>query len=393
MLLETLDRLIDEKQPQLISIRRYLHQHPELSFQETETHNYIKSYYQNLGLPVQTFKEGYGLKVVIDTLKPGKNIALRADFDALPIFEETGLEFSSLNPGVSHACGHDGHTAYLLILADVLNQIKQDLVGKITLIHQPAEEVPPGGAKPMIDQGVLTGVDAVFGLHLFSNMDYGNIYYHRGLTMSARAKFSITIQGKGGHGAIPQEANDAIVAASHLVVALQTIVSRRLNPFETAVITIGDFRGEGQFNIIKDTVTLVGDVRFMKQEVGDLIEAEIQQIVAGIGNTFKCKTTLDYENDYPAVNNDANLTDLLVETLSKHRFAGLNDVLDSGPLSSSEDFAYYSLERPSVFFFVGAKPEGPFYPHHHPKFNINEGSLSIAAKAMGRVVLAYLGLI
>lgn len=393
MLLEKLDNLLEQSENKMIVVRRYLHMHPEVSYQEKETSQFIAKFYENKEVTVQENVGGYGIKVVIDSGKPGKTIAIRADFDALPILEQTGVEYASKNPGVSHACGHDAHTSYLLHLADALIAIKEDLVGKVVIIHQPAEEVPPGGAIAMIKDGVLDGVDHVFGIHVMSNLDTGVIHYHAGNTMQARAKFTIKIQGKGGHGAIPQEANDAIVAASHLVVALQTIVSRRINPFDSAVITIGDFRGEGQFNIIKDSVTLVGDVRSMSESVKELVETQMRQIVEGIGQTFGCGVELDYVNDYPVLLNDRQMTNLVVNALTEYPIKEVEDVIDGGPWSPSEDFAYYTHLRPSCFFFVGAKPITEFYPHHHPKFNVNEKSMLIAAKAMGRVVLKALDLL
>lgn len=393
MLVEKLDQLLEQRESKMIEIRRHLHMHPEVSYQEKETSQFISRFYDNKEVTIQTNVGGYGVKVVIDSKKPGKTIALRADFDALPIPEQTGVDFASVNPGVSHACGHDAHTAYLLTLADVLIEMKEDLVGKVVLIHQPAEEVPPGGAIHMIEDGVLDGVDCVFGIHVMSNIDTGIIHYHEGNTMQARAKFTIKVQGKGGHGAIPQEANDAIVAASHLVVVLQTIVSRRINPFDSVVITIGDFKGEGQFNIIKDSVTLVGDVRSMSESVKVLVEQQMRQIVEGIGKTFGCTMELDYKNDYPVLVNDRDMTNLVVDAITQNPIHEVLKVVDGGPQSPSEDFAYYTHHRPSCFFFVGGKPETEFYPHHHPKFNLNEKSMLIAAKAMGRVVLKTMELI
>lgn len=390
MLLEKLDQILESREHEIIEIRRYLHKHPEVSYQEKATSEYIAKFYEGKDVEIRSNVGGYGIVVIIDSGKPGKNIALRADFDALPIPEETGVEYASLNPGVSHACGHDGHTAYLMVLADTLIQLKEELSGKITIIHQPAEEVPPGGAKFMIEDGALDGVDEIYGIHVMSNMETGKIFYHAENTMQARAKFTITIKGKGGHGAVPQEANDSIVAASHCVVALQTIVSRRINPFDSAVITIGDFQGSGQFNIIKDSVTLIGDVRMMKKETGDLIEYQMNQIVDGIGKTFGCEVHLEYKNDYPVLYNNPQLTEQVVNVLNEY---SIGEVIDSGPLSPSEDFAYYSQLIPACFIFVGAKPQTGFYPHHHPKFNIDEKSLLISAKAMIRIVLRAMNLI
>lgn len=364
--------------------------HPELSFEETETSKFIEKFYEGKDVNFEKNMGGYGLRVTIDSGKPGKTIALRADFDALPIEEDTGLPYSSKNKGVMHACGHDAHTAYLLNLADALIEMKDEFKGRIVIIHQPAEEVPPGGAKGMIEAGVLDGVDNVFGCHVMSQMDFGKVYYHKGPTQQARAKFIAKVMGKGGHGSSPHEANDAIVIASQLVVNLQTIISRRMNPMESGVITIGSFDGKGQFNIIKDSVTLEGDVRCMSNSAREMIEREVRAMCKGLEEMYSCKIDLDYKNDYPVLINDEEMTDLVVEAVEEANIPGVVGVEDCGPQSPSEDFSYYTEKVPCCFFYIGAKPEGEAYPHHHPKFNIREESMMIAAMSMGAAALKYL---
>jgi len=390
MLLDEIYELLNSKKEEMINHRRWLHQHPELSFEEKETSEYILNHYKDKDVKIEKNLGKYGIKVTIDTGKPGKTIALRADFDALPIKEDTGLDFSSENEGVMHACGHDAHTAYLLTLADCLIELKDKFVGKIVLIHQHAEETPPGGAIGMIEDGVLEGVDNVFGCHVMSQMEFGKVFYHKGPTQQARAKFIINVQGTGGHGSSPHEANDAIVIASQLVVNLQTIVSRRLNPMGSGSVTIGSFDGKGQFNIIKDSVTLEGDVRCMSEEDRKLIEEEIGKMCKGLEIAYNCNIDLDYKNDYPVLYNDEEMTQLVVDAINEAKIEEVKAVEDSGELNPSEDFAYYAKERPSSFYYVGAMPEKNAYPHHHPKFDINEGSLMIAAKTMAAVVVKYL---
>lgn len=374
----------------MIEDRRWLHMHPELSFEETETSKFIEKFYEGKDVNFEKNMGGYGLRVTIDSGKPGKTIALRADFDALPIEEDTGLPYSSKNKGVMHACGHDAHTAYLLNLADALIEMKDEFKGRIVIIHQPAEEVPPGGAKGMIEAGVLDGVDNVFGCHVMSQMDFGKVYYHKGPTQQARAKFIAKVMGKGGHGSSPHEANDAIVIASQLVVNLQTIISRRMNPMESGVITIGSFDGKGQFNIIKDSVTLEGDVRCMSNSAREMIEREVRAMCKGLEEMYSCKIDLDYKNDYPVLINDEEMTDLVVEAVEEANIPGVVGVEDCGPQSPSEDFSYYTEKVPCCSFYIGAKPEGEAYPHHHPKFNIREESMMIAAMSMGAAALKYL---
>lgn len=383
--------LIDSKKEQIFADRRWLHAHPELSFQEKETSNYILQHYaHNKNVQVEKNIGGYGIKVTIDSGKKGKTVALRADFDALPIDEQTQLEYSSQNKGVMHACGHDAHTAYLMTLADCLAEMKDDFCGKIVIIHQPAEEMPPGGASLMIKDGVLDGVDAIFGCHVINQFDFGKVYYHKGPTQQARARFVATVKGTGGHGAAPHEANDAIVIASNLVLSLQTIVSRRLDPMTPGVVTIGSFDGKGQFNIIKDSVTLEGDVRCMSEQSKQLIANEVKNICDGLAKAYSCEIDLDYKNDYPVLMNDEGLTQLAVDAITHANIPELISVEDCGPRPQSEDFAYYSQVIPACFFYVGARPNGTAYPHHHPKFTINEESMLIAAKSMGAVALKYL---
>lgn len=394
MLLEKLMGQLEQKEQRIIEIRRYLHEHPELSFQEEQTASYIADFYN--GVPVDGVETNFGgqrgIVVTIKGGKPGKTIAIRADFDALPIQEETGLPYPSKNQGVMHACGHDGHTAYMLVLAETLAEMKNDLAGTVKVIHQPAEEMPPGGALGMIKAGVLEGVDAVFGIHVMSMMESGKIFYRSGNTQTGRASFKLKIQGRGGHGSSPHTANDAIVAASSFVMNCQTIVSRRVNPFDTAVMTIGSFDGKGQFNVIKDSVTLEGDVRTMSEKSRKLVEEEIRSFAEGLEAAFGVKTTLDYANDYSVLYNDPEITGRVRAALEGADIPEVDAVEETEPQPPSEDFAYYLQEKPGCFFYVGAMPdEGEAYPHHHPKFEINERSLLISAKAMAAVVADLCG--
>ncbi|EUJ28502.1 M20/M25/M40 family peptidase [Listeria floridensis FSL S10-1187] len=391
MIKEELFKRLTDKKDRIISIRRHLHEYPELSFHETNTSKYIQDFYKDKDCTVETYTGGNGVRVTIDSGKPGKTLAIRADFDALPITEETGLPFASKNKGVMHACGHDGHTAYMLILAETLIEMKDQLDGKIVVLHQPAEEVPPGGALQMIKDGALDGVDNVLGIHVMSTMDTGGVFYREGAIQTGRSYFKVTIHGKGGHGSSPHMANDAIVAASYFVTAVQTVVSRRLNPFDVGTVTIGSFDGKGQFNVIKDSVSLEGDVRAMTEETRTLIQTEITRILDGLQTMYGITYDLNYQNDYPVLMNDEKLTAFVSETLKEANINEVSEVTRCEPQPPSEDFAYYAEKLPSCFFYVGAKPaNGNFYPHHHPKFDINEDCLLIAAKAMGAVVAEYL---
>ena len=386
MELEKLVKELEKDKKKMIKIRRYLHENPEISFKETKTAEYISKYYKNKGVEVKTHVGGNGVVVIIDSGKPGKTMGLRADFDALPIKEETGLAFSSKNIGVMHACGHDAHTAYLMVLADILIKYKKELKGKIYIIHQHAEEMTPGGAIGMIKSGNLDEVDNFFGIHVMTDMPFGKVYYHSGETQQGRSKFNVKLIGKGGHGSMPHTANDAIVAGANLIMALQTIVSRRLSPFENGVVTIGSFDGAGTFNIIKDKIEITGDVRAMSENTMKKIEEQINIISHGIAKTYSMDIEYNFLIDYPILNNDEKMTQLVVNAVKK---VGL-EAEDCGPQSPSEDFAHYAKIKPSCFFYVGAKKDNNNYPHHNSKFDINEESLLVASKAMLAVVFEYL---
>lgn len=384
--------MLQERKDEITQIRRHLHEHPELSFHEAETAKFIQDFYKGKDVEVATeVGNGHAVIVTIKGGKPGKTIALRADFDALPIEEQTDLPFKSKNPGVMHACGHDGHTAYLLVLADCLIQLKENIPGTIKIVHQHAEETPPGGAKSVVESGILDDVDQIFGIHVFPFGESGQVYYHSGYAMAGRTYFKLKIQGVGGHGSSPHMANDAIVAGAYFVTAIQTVVSRRLNPFDTGVITIGSFDGKGSFNVIKDAVELEGDVRYMNTENRDKMDAEIHRIVAGIEAMFGVTVELTYTNDYPPLYNDPAVTEQVVTSLQKGLGEYLTGISEYDMLSGSEDFAYYLQKIPGVFFYIGAKPKNTSnaYFNHHPKFDIDEDALLVAAKSVADVVLDY----
>src|SRR3954466_13728655 len=266
---------------EMVAIRRYMHQHPELSFQEFNTAKFIQTFYENLDIEVKGQVGGNGVVAKVNGKLPGRTVALRADFDALPIQDEKDVPYKSLVPGVMHACGHDGHTATLLVLAKTLHELKDELEGTYVFIHQHAEEYAPGGAATMIEAGCLEGVDVIFGTHLWASEPTGTIQYRTGPMMAAADRFEIEIQGKGGHGAQPHKTQDAIVTASQLVLNLQQIVSRKVNPVESAVVTVGSFTAENAFNVIADKAKLIGTVRTFNDEVRQYIEEEIERIIKG----------------------------------------------------------------------------------------------------------------
>ncbi len=383
----TLFKLLEESYGEMVDIRRYLHMHPEVSFKEYNTSRYIQAYYEKLGISYKGLVGGNGVVAKIKGAKPGKTVALRADFDALPIQDEKEVPYKSTVPGVMHACGHDGHTAALLTLARAINEIREELAGEYVFIHQHAEEYAPGGAKPMIEAGCLEGVDVIFGTHLWSQTPLGTITYRKGPIMASADRFILTIQGKGGHGATPHDTKDAIAIASQLVVNLQQIVSRRVNPTEAAVLSVGSFVAENAFNIIADTAKLSGTIRTFTPEMRDLMERELKRVVEGTCIAADCTYSLTYERGYPPVINHEKETHYLTRIAAS--IPDIQHVKESELLMIGEDFAYYLEKVPGTFFFTGARPTGEAYPHHSPRFDFDEKAMLIAAKTLGKAALDY----
>lgn len=384
---------IDNNYDEIISLRRHLHENPELSFEEVKTPKLIADYHRNLGHEVREHVGGRGVVAILKGNKPGKTVALRADFDALPIQDEKDVPYKSKIPGTMHACGHDGHTASLLGLAKSLNSIKDELSGTIIFIHQHAEELAPGGAIAMIEDGCLDGVDYIFGTHLWATEPLGKIQYKSGPIMAAADRFEITIQGQGGHGAKPHETKDSIVIGAQIVLALQQIVSRRVSPMDAAVISVGSFEAKNAFNVIADSVKIVGTARSFDEKVQDLLENEIQRVVEGISLAGDVTGTVQYKRGYPALVNHHDEA-VQVAALAK-KIPGVNEVEDMIPQMGGEDFAYYLHHVKGAFFFTGAKNPTweKAYPHHHPKFDIDENALIISAKLLGDLALYYTRLV
>ncbi|EUJ38988.1 amidohydrolase [Brochothrix campestris] len=384
--------MLEQREAEMIQIRRHLHQYPEVSFEEVETARYIRDFYEGKDVKIDSeVGGGHGVVVTINPENTGKTIALRADFDALPIEEETGLPFASKNKGVMHACGHDAHTAYLLVLADCLIELKDEIPGTIKIVHQHAEEKPPGGAKDILASGLLDDVDKIYGIHVMPGMPAGVVAYCGGKAMAGRNYFNLKIRGKGGHGSSPHLSHDSIVAGSYFVTQIQTVISRCVNPIELGVVTIGSFAGEGTFNIIKDSVTLEGDVRFIKPEVRDRIQAEIKALVKGLELSFHVSCELDYKDDYPVLYNDPVVMDEVVGYLEKGKADYITALAEVPVVSGSEDFAFYTEKIPGVFLYIGAQPAGQteLIYNHNPRFDIDEASILVSAKTVADIVLGF----
>ncbi|MEC2077432.1 M20 family metallopeptidase [Metabacillus fastidiosus] len=384
-LYELLDGLYEE----MVEIRRHLHQYPELSFEEVETPKFIAAFHKKLGHDVRTNVGGQGVVATLRGEKPGPTVALRADFDALPIQEENEAAYRSKVDGVMHACGHDGHTATLLGVAKALNKLKSELEGSVIFIHQHAEELPPGGAIAMIEDGCLDGVDVIFGTHLWATAPLGEIGYKVGPFMAAADRFDIKIQGYGGHASQPERTKDSIVVGSQLVTNLQQIVSRRVSPLDNAVVSVCSFEAKNPFNIIADSAVLTGTVRTFKEDTRDFIEEEIERIIKGTCLTANVSYDYKFLRGYPATVNHKEETEFIAKTAEN--VPDVQSVKEYEPRMGAEDFAYYLQHVKGTFFMTGAKIAGrETYPHHHAKFDFDEKALLIAAKVLGSAVLSYM---
>ncbi len=389
-----LDRLITRLQeiyPDLVEIRRDFHMYPELSYQEENTPRKVADFLSALGLEVRTGVGGRGVVGTLRGSKPGPTLALRADFDALPIQDEKQVDYKSRIPGVMHACGHDVHTTTLMGVAKVLSEVREHLAGNVVFIHQFAEEVAPGGALPMIEDGCLDGVDVIYGAHVWSGIPIGQVGVTYGYMMAATDDFEIEITGKGGHGATPHLTVDSLVTGSQLVLNLQQIVSRRVNPLKPAVLTVGSFVSGNAYNVIPNTAQLMGTVRTFDEEVRDLMEEELKAVVQATCQAVGATAKVHYLRGYPAVWNHEEPT-RVVESRAKE-LLGEGQVFHMEPIMGGEDFSYYLQKVPGSFFFVGgANPElGAEYPHHHPKFDVDEKAMLVAGQVFLSTVLHHLG--
>ncbi|UTR10300.1 amidohydrolase [Evansella sp. LMS18] len=381
---------LEEIYPELVEFRRDLHMYPELSHTEVDTPKKVADFLADLGLEVKTGVGGRGVVGVLKGGKPGKTVALRADFDALPIQDEKDVAYSSRVPGVMHACGHDLHTAGLLGVAKVLSENKEDLEGNVVFIHQFAEEVIPGGAKFMIEDGCLDEVDVIYGAHVHSTSPLGVVGVNEGNAMANGDTFEIEIAGKGVHAAFPHQGVDPLVVGSQLLLNLQQIVSRQIDPVKPAVVSVASFNGGDSFNVIPDKATLKGTVRTLHADVRDWVEESIGKIAENTCSAFGASVKYNYVRGYPAVVNDPGETER-VEKIAKELF-GEEKVQRIPPAMGMEDFAYYLQKVPGTFFWVGGAMDevAKIYPHHHPKFDVQEEAMKYIGRVFISAVLEYL---
>ena len=389
--------------PRITQIRHQIHQNPELSNREFKTAELVAAHLRSLGMEVRTGVAHTGVVGVLRGGRPGPVVAVRADMDALPVTEDTPYPFKSTvrteylgnQVGVSHACGHDVHTAVQMGVASILAGMREQVPGTVLFVFQPAEEgAPPGeegGAKLMLQEGVFDDVrpTAVFGLHTFAQMEVGKVGYTPGPAMAAADRFIVRVKGRQSHGASPHLAIDPVVMASQAVMALQTIRSRTLSPFEPSVVTVGMIRGGERFNIIPEQVELHGTVRTFDPAVQDQVERRMREILDGVTRAGGGSYELQYDRFTPVTVNNRELAVRMRPTME--RLMGTSNVLDIPPTTGAEDFAFFSNTVPGFFYRLGTvKPGTTSGDHHTPTFMADDASLPIGMRVMSTLLLDYL---
>ncbi len=385
-MIEALRKDIDKLTPQLVAWRRDFHRHPEIAFEERRTSSVLREFMEGIGITVESFAET-GLRGVLGGQSGGGTVALRADMDALPLKEEGDKEYISENPEATHACAHDGHMAVLMGVAQLLAQRRDQFKGTVVLLFQPSEERIPGGAKKMIEEGAFEGIDAVFGLHFWQPLPTGKVGAVKGAMMAQPDQFSIRVKGKGGHGSMPHTTVDPILVASHLVVNIQSIVSRNVDPLKPIVVSFGTIKGGTIYNIIPSEVELTGTVRTFDPTLQTLAERRLREITEETGKTFGASAEVEYEKGYPPLINDGAMVDFVLETAQK--VLGKESVVEIDPVMGGEDFAYFLQKAPGTFLFFGMGDDMEF-PHHHPAFDMDEKALPQATLLVTTLALEYL---
>jgi amidohydrolase len=376
----------------VVDLRRTLHRWPELGFHETRTSTLVTERLQALGLEVRTGIAQTGVLGILRGDAEGKTILLRADMDGLPIEEASGVPYASQNRGVMHACGHDGHTAILLTVANVLAQRRRQFSGTVKFAFQPAEELPPGGAKGMIEEGVLEDprVDAAFGLHLWNGLPVGKVGVDEGPIMASVDRFDIVIKGVGSHGAYPHTGVDPIVVGSHIVAALQTVVSREVPPLAPVVVTVGKFQGGTAFNVIPSQAELSGTVRTIDARIREEMPARIERIVRGVTSGMRAEYAFNYASGYPVTVNDVNRAQFARQVAGA--VVGNANVVSAGMTMGAEDMSYFLEAVPGCYLRLGSgnPDQGLIHPHHSALFNFDEAALPIGVELLTQLTLAYL---
>lgn len=382
---ERLDELIEKYLDNIIEIRRDIHQYPEIGMEEVRTSALVKSELEKLGLEVQDKVGKMGVVGLLRGKEPGKTILLRADMDCLPMDEQTDLPFKSKVPGMMHACGHDVHTAILLGAAKVLSELKDEIKGNIKFVFQPAEEAnPTGGARYMIQDGVLENpkVDAAVALHI-SNLPLGTVGLRTGTMAAQSDRIFLTVKGKSSHASRPHEGVDAIVAAGHITTALQTIISRNVDPMESAVVTIGTIHGGSRYNVVCDKVVLEGTVRTFSPHISAIMPTRIKAIAENVANALGAECELEYVNGYSATVNDKALATKFIEYFGD-AIGPENVIIPAQPTSGAEDFSEFTKAVPSVYYKLGMESEinEGKTTLHNPNLIVDERCIAIGMKTM-----------
>jgi len=376
---------------EMIELRRNFHRFPELGFKEERTSKKIADYLKGIGIEVETGIAKTGVVGLLRGPKEGKTLLLRSDMDALSIQEKNEAEYKSKNEGVMHACGHDGHMAILLTTAKILSGYQKEIRGNIKFLFQPAEE-GPGGAKSMIEQGVMSNpqVDGALGLHLWNYLPIGKVGIRSGPLMASMDSFTIKIKGKSGHGAIPHDAIDAVVMSSYVVTALQTIVSREVSPLKSVVVSVGTIKGGYGFNTIADEVNMEGTARALDIELQKTIPERIERILKGITSSMRGDYELNYQFLYPVTINNEMMVNLVQNVCLS--ILGVEGVLTAEQTMAGEDMAFFLQKVPGCFFFIGSgnKEKGFDIPHHHPRFDFDEDAMPIGVEILCTAALRFL---
>lgn len=377
----TTEQLISAAFEDALRWRRHIHAHPDLSFQEKPTADYIARELASFaGLEISRPVENCVI-AVLRGAHPGPMWALRADIDALPLQEESGERFCSTVPGVMHACGHDAHAAMLMGAVKVLCQLRDRLHGSIKFIFQPAEEVPPGGARELVELGVVDDVEHIFGLHVFPTSPVGTIALKEGVYVASSDNFDITIRGKGGHGSMPQHCIDPVTIGAEMVGALQQVVARNIDPSTAPVLTIATFQAGDSYNVIPDSARLAGTLRTHNQQVRETVPGLMSRIVNGIAAAHGAGCDIQWQKGY-AVGNNHEVTNTIAREAIGHHFPAGTLKLEEKALFGSEDFSSYQEKIPGTFLFIGCgnKEKGATWNVHNPHFRIDEDALAVGIK-------------
>jgi amidohydrolase len=384
--------LADKHYPEVVSIRRHLHQHPEVSYREFNTTELIVKKLEQLGFVVERPLETGCVAVLEGGVLSDRVIALRADIDALAMDEEGEHKaaFLSKIPGTAHCCGHDVHTANLLGVAHILSDLRDHVPGRVVLVFQPGEEKPPGGGRLIMESGILQrlGVQSIFGLHTYAYARPGQVAVIKGPMMARPDEFTLEVIGKGGHAAIPQKAVDPVVLAAQIVTVLQSVVSRHVNPLEPAVLTFGKISGGSAHNVIPEKVTLLGTIRTFSKDLTLRISNQIEQTARGIAEAAGGTISYHFAEGYPAVINTDSAVDRIVEVAAQTE--GLETIQLPEPIMAGEDFAFYLEEIPGSYMYLGSgAPESgsDTYNWHHPRYNSDEKSMLAGMKLFASLVL------